>query len=205
VKEFEINRFLHKNNWVAGASVSHVGTEECARRILIDLSAEGHLLIRNRGMKEFKEQIQSRLLADFHQKISWEIRTVHGGNWLPNILKIEHNFPPILSRVDDNSHQRLLLELEPELGCFSGHFPGNPVLAGVVQLHWAITVSLILFGYPVAPLEIKRLKFKSVVTPPRIIELTLSKPFGNEVQFHYSSLGQQHSQGRLIFAENAPC
>ena len=97
------------------------------------------------------------------------------------------------------------MDLSPDLGCFRGHFPGNPVLAGVVQLHWAVTVSLILFEFRDAPLEIKRLKFKSVVTPPRTIELALNRPCGNEVQFEYSSLGQQHSQGRLLFAQDATC
>jgi hypothetical protein len=79
------------------------------------------------------------------------------------------------------------------------------VLPGIVQIHWAVIVSLASFGYHDLPAEIKRLKFKRVVTPPRIIELTLSRPCGNEVQFEYASLGQQHSQGRLIFTEDAPC
>ena len=120
-------------------------------------------------------------------------------------LETDHRLPRILSRSDDVPYHRLLLEISPELSWFQGHFPGNPVLPGVVQLHWAIIISLSQFGFRDAPTEIKRLKFKSVVTPPRTLELALSRPTENEVQFEYSSLGQQHSLGRLIFTPEAPC
>jgi hypothetical protein len=205
VREFEIDRFLHENSWVDDACVSRDGTEAARHRILIDLSPEGHRLIRDHGMKEFSRRIQSRLPANCHQKLCWDIRPVHGGTWLQCVHKMESDFPPILSRLDDLPHQRLLVDISPGLGCFRGHFPGNPVLPGIVQIHWAVIVSLASFGYHDLPAEIKRLKFKRVVTPPRIIELTLSRPCGNEVQFEYASLGQQHSQGRLIFTEDAPC
>jgi len=122
-----------------------------------------------------------------------------------DLLNSDHNFPRVLSRHDDDTHLRLVLEIAPELGWFRGHFPGNPVLPGIVQVHWAVIVSRILYPVGGGPREIKRLKFKSVVTPPRIIELSLCSPTENEVQFDYSSLGHQHSQGRLIFEERIPC
>jgi 3-hydroxymyristoyl/3-hydroxydecanoyl-(acyl carrier protein) dehydratase len=122
-----------------------------------------------------------------------------------DLLNLDRNFPRVLSRQDDDAHLRLVLEIAPELGWFRGHFPGNPVLPGIVQVHWAVIASRFLFPVGSGLREIKRLKFKSVVTPPRIIELSLCSPTENEVQFDYSSLGQQHSQGRLIFEECLPC
>ena len=92
-----------------------------------------------------------------------------------------------------------------DAGFYRGHFPGNPVLPGIVQVHWVVTASRFLFGMSNGPGEIKRLKFKSVVTPPNVIELALCRPSECEVQFDYSSLGRQHSQGRLIFDEHVSC
>jgi 3-hydroxymyristoyl/3-hydroxydecanoyl-(acyl carrier protein) dehydratase len=124
---------------------------------------------------------------------------------LSDLLNSDHTFPPVLSQHDDDVHLRLVMEIAPELSWFQGHFPGNPVLPGIVQVHWAVVASRFLFSVGGEPREIKRLKFKNVVTPPRIIELTLYRPTENEVQFDYSSHGKQHSQGRLIFEEYLPC
>ncbi len=122
-----------------------------------------------------------------------------------NLPGTEHNFPQVLSLVDDFPQQRLLLDISSDLGWFQGHFPGTPVLAGVVQLHWAVSASLALFKFSQVPVEIKRLKFKSIVTPPRQLELVLDKISENEIQFEFSSEGQIHSLGRLIFEEKIPC
>jgi 3-hydroxymyristoyl/3-hydroxydecanoyl-(acyl carrier protein) dehydratase len=97
------------------------------------------------------------------------------------------------------------LEITPGLAWFHGHFPGNPILPGVVQLHWAVLISQSIFGFSVDPVEIKQLKFKSVVTPGGVLELTLTRRDENIVEFGYSSLDLQHSQGRLIFDEAASC
>ena len=120
-------------------------------------------------------------------------------------FETDYRLPRILSKSDDPPNHRLLLEILPELDCFEGHFPGNPVLPGVVQLHWAIIISLSLFGFRDAPLEIKQLKFKNAVIPPATLELTLCKLTEHEVRFEYASPGQQHSQGQLIFIQTSPC
>ena len=122
-----------------------------------------------------------------------------------NLPGMEHNFPPILSLVEDFPNQRLLLDITTDLCWFQGHFPGTPVLAGVVQLHWAVSMSLALFEFGEVPVEIKRLKFRSIVTPPRELQLLLTRFGEKEVQFEFSSEDQIHSLGRLIFEENASC
>ena len=118
---------------------------------------------------------------------------------------ITRNFPPVLSLVEDSSQHILRLDISSDLGWFRGHFPGTPVLAGVVQLHWAVSVSLDLFEFSEVPVEIKRLKFKNIVTPPRILELALNKTNESEVKFEFTSLDQIHSQGHLVFEKELPC
>jgi len=115
------------------------------------------------------------------------------------------DFPRVLSVQEESSEYCLQMDISPKLDCFRGHFPGNPVLPGVVQLHWAVIVSMGYFGFDSVPAEIKRLKFKNVVIPPRVVELTIGRTGRHEVQFVYSGLGLRHSEGRLIFDEDSTC
>jgi hypothetical protein len=199
VQEFELSQFLEENKWVSDAVITGSGADISANQIYVDISSDGHDLIRDNGMQEFEQRIQARLSSLSLKKDCWKIRPVTPEIWGRSVPGLEHNFPPVLSRVDHLPYQRLLLDISSDLGWFRGHFPGNPVLAGVVQLHWAVSVSLALFKFSEVPVEIKRLKFKSIVIPPTILELALSKPGESEVQFEFSSLGQVHSLGRLIF------
>jgi 3-hydroxymyristoyl/3-hydroxydecanoyl-(acyl carrier protein) dehydratase len=108
-------------------------------------------------------------------------------------------FPPVISRIGAESQLSLLLEISTDLGWFHGHFPGQPILAGVVQLHWAVTVARTNFNLDHGPLDVSRLKFKNVVLPPTILELALHRVAANEVHFTFSSFSNQHSEGRLKF------
>ena len=51
----------------------------------------------------------------------------------------------------------------------------------------------------------QRLKFKNVVIPPTVLELSVSMRASNEVQFEFFSPDKQHSEGRLVFAKSTTC
>lgn len=205
MQESEIERFLHENEWVDRAFVSEVDAETRTCRVQIELSLSGHQLIRDHGMQEFERRMQShRPNHDYHE-IYWDIRPVASDVSLQDIPQPGPDFPRVLSVFDEPPQRRLLMDISPQLDWFRGHFPGNPVLPGVVQLHWAVIVSLAFFRFRFVPAEIKRLKFKSVVIPPKVLELAVCRAGENEVQFEYASLGQQHAEGRLIFDEDNSC
>jgi len=124
---------------------------------------------------------------------------------LVSLPDADGRFPRVLSWSDESPNIRLSLDVPPDMSWFRGHFPGQPILPGVIQLHWAVIVAQALFGFPGSPQEIKRLKFKKVVIPPRVLELSISKPVPDEVQFEFFSPDVQHSQGRLIFAGSTAC
>jgi 3-hydroxymyristoyl/3-hydroxydecanoyl-(acyl carrier protein) dehydratase len=112
-------------------------------------------------------------------------------------------FPTILSHVNSGDTQRFELDISSELIWFSGHFPGYPVLPGVVQLRWAVEMSQQHFGLGAGPNEVMRLKFKSIIVPPRAVELSLTRVGPAVTQFTYSGQGQEYSQGKLIFDETS--
>jgi 3-hydroxymyristoyl/3-hydroxydecanoyl-(acyl carrier protein) dehydratase len=132
------------------------------------------------------------------QEIELDTRTVS----LPDA---DDSFPRILSFTADSGFFRVKLDISQDLCWFRGHFPDQPVLPGVVQLHWAIIVACALFDFSGSPREIKRLKFKNIVTPPKLLELSVCQHGPNEVQFEFCSDDAQNSLGRLVFAEKAAC
>lgn len=109
-------------------------------------------------------------------------------------------YPKLLAISGDATDCLLELEVTEELDGFRGHFPGNPVLAGIVQLHWAARLSSHLFGYQVEPLEIKQLKFKKVVQPPATLSLKLRQATELKVYFEFFSQEHSHSSGQMIYS-----
>jgi 3-hydroxymyristoyl/3-hydroxydecanoyl-(acyl carrier protein) dehydratase len=123
--------------------------------------------------------------------------------WLA--AQADFDLPKVLSRVEEASGLVLMLDVVPEMKVFEGHFPGNPILPGIVQLHWAVGIAMAEYAFRDAPFEIKRLKFKSIVQPPRVLELTLCRSTENEVEFKFTSTDQVHSMGCFVVEEASQC
>ncbi len=117
-----------------------------------------------------------------------------------------HPLPPVLSRVVDPGEPleaRLLLELGPDLLAFQGHFPGFPILPGVVQVDWAIRFGEELFG-PLGSFEgMEQLKFLDLVRPGERPELHLAfDPDRGRLRFVYQEGDppRRKSAGTIRFA-----
>lgn len=107
--------------------------------------------------------------------------------------------PVEISREASDDGLTVRLTIAEDHECFRGHFPGFPVLPGVVQLHWAVEIARKHFGIARAVLDIKRLKFKNIVSPPAVVELELTRIGEDEVRFVFFDSGGTFSQGRLGF------
>ena len=116
-------------------------------------------------------------------------------------VQSEFKLPQITSWVKESARDVFLLDVSTDLEVFKGHFPGNPILPGIVQVHWAVGISMAVFSFRDAPFEIKRLKFKSIVQPPRVLELVLSRNAAGEILFKFTSTGQVHSMGCFVIEE----
>lgn len=110
--------------------------------------------------------------------------------------------PPVQSREEAGDRLRLRLAVDVDLDCFRGHFPGMPVLPGVLQLDWAVTAARQYYRLETGPLDVRRLKFKSVVSPPAEVDLVLDRTGPATVQFSFSAGDVEYSEGRLHFPEN---
>ena len=100
----------------------------------------------------------------------------------------------------ENETVELSFFVPEDLDYFNGHFPNAPILAGVVQLHWAVEYAKEQFSFThrnVQNLEV--LKFKAVIVPGQNLQLTLTKKSNEKIIFSYVSDKGQHASGRIVF------
>ncbi len=100
----------------------------------------------------------------------------------------------------DSSNARLALLIGAEVCWFEGHFPGYPVLAGVVQLHWATEMGRRLFDIESDFLGVENLKFMRTIEPDTALYLILE--YSTELKriaFCYTNNEGDFSKGRIRF------
>lgn len=93
-----------------------------------------------------------------------------------------------------------VLEVESEHPAFLGHFPGQPILPGVVQLDWVIRLGEASFGPLGAFQSIEHLKFQATIGPMEPLELRISWDApSRELGFEYASSAGRKSSGFVRF------
>lgn len=113
-------------------------------------------------------------------------------------------WPEVLADNIDENQIALQLLIPKDLDYFNGHFPSAPILAGVVQLHWAVEYAKQY--YSLTELEVQNievLKFQVVIIPGQQLNLTLSRKTNNKILFSYASDKGQHASGRIFFEDTA--
>jgi hypothetical protein len=163
------------------------------------INADGHDLLARLGQSEFRLEVTRRAPACALAAPGWILAAPVTDVWPADTMTDPRASPPILSHLESDATHRLLLDIRPGLSWFDGHFPGQPILAGVVQLHLAALLAQRLYRQDFYPRKITRLKFQHLVIPPRILELTLEDEPQGRIRFRYRGQGRDHSQGRLHF------
>ena len=108
--------------------------------------------------------------------------------------------PKVVCR-ESGVEELFVLSLDPEHPVFQGHFPGNPILAGVVQVDWAVRFGAEVFGPLGDFLGIKNLKFMDLIRPEERIELylTFDRQAG-KLGFRFQAEAGRKSAGVVLFS-----
>lgn len=109
--------------------------------------------------------------------------------------------PVVLDLRREDARVALDLLIPETLLFFRGHFPGFPVLPGVVQLHWAIDIGRRQFGLTGAAPESVQVKFRNVIGPNERISLLLGHDAARrKLTFEYRDALGPRSSGAVAFA-----
>lgn len=110
----------------------------------------------------------------------------------------------LLSEARDGDDLHYELRVPPSLIHFAGHFPGLPILPGVVQLDWAIRLAGAHASGVRDIASVDRLKFTAPVMPGAVLELRLSFDAARRrVQFAYRVERRDCSSGVIVYRERA--
>jgi 3-hydroxymyristoyl/3-hydroxydecanoyl-(acyl carrier protein) dehydratase len=108
--------------------------------------------------------------------------------------------PQIVNESVDSNRAEFEIRVPADLIYLQGHFPDEPVLPGVVQVHWAIQLASERFDLKPEFAGIDGLKFHHIIEPDISLrlELELVAETG-KLHFSYLSDSGVYSQGRILF------
>jgi 3-hydroxymyristoyl/3-hydroxydecanoyl-(acyl carrier protein) dehydratase len=110
---------------------------------------------------------------------------------LPDVRATEHPAP-------DTAILRLWVPAD--LHYLEGHFPGLPILPGVVQLHWVAHFAAEHLQVACKGSRIEQLKFLAIIRPETEVTLTLRLDSAGMLYFAYSGHERSYSSGRISVA-----
>lgn len=114
-------------------------------------------------------------------------------------IKTPQHKATIIAQNVDGNNATLLLQIDPEIAYLEGHFDNYPLLAGVVQLDWAIFYGKKLLScYPLFK-GMEVIKFQQPILPNTRILLTLRwEEEKQKLYFSYTSgEDNNHGSGRI--------
>lgn len=115
-----------------------------------------------------------------------------------NIRKEQHKATIIEQKMVENS-ATLLLKIDPEIAYLEGHFNDYPILAGVVQIDWAIYYGKKLLACHSVFSGMENVKFQQIILPNACVLLSLDWDKDKQkLYFSYTSAENNScSSGRI--------
>ncbi|SFL49387.1 AMP-binding protein [Pseudomonas sp. NFACC46-3] len=206
---------LVTHDWVSEARLGVVQENRASLGALLVLSDAGLGALRNQGRRAVTEGLR-RHLSEHCETLALPRRwrwlrqlPLNAQGKLPQaevealLMAPRPKAPDVLAQVETDGEWSLQLVVPPDLAHFSGHFPTAPVLPGVVQVDWALSLGRQLLDLPPRFIGMEVLKFQQLVRPGDDIQLHLR--FDRErgkLYFAYRNDTAACSSGRIVLGEN---
>jgi acyl-coenzyme A synthetase/AMP-(fatty) acid ligase len=214
----DLEAHLLAHRWVSNAAaVALIGQRQSIGAVIV-LSTEGRQQLVTLGKRDTALQLRRHLAAFFDAVLlprRWrfpeQLPINERGKLtqaaLAALFADEVQQTPLQPQVltvrpsgDAGNHVILDLHVPIALAHFPGHFPGMPILPGVVQIDWAVRYArehLALVGEFSA---LENIKFLALVLPDAQLELTLKWDAANtRLEFVFATSQRKYSSGRIVF------
>jgi acyl-coenzyme A synthetase/AMP-(fatty) acid ligase/3-hydroxymyristoyl/3-hydroxydecanoyl-(acyl carrier protein) dehydratase len=120
----------------------------------------------------------------------------------PESAGAEADRPILLEQFRGRGYLERSCRVPKNLGCFSGHFPGHPVVPGALQLDWAMDVAAELLDAPPRIAELESLKFSAPLGPGHVFRIHVRNVSNNQIDFTISAEGVDYARGRVRLADD---
>lgn len=209
----EIDHLLCRHPWVDQARTLMLEQRKSRISAVVALNAEGRARLIDQGRRHINRQL-SAYLGQYVQTVAvpryWrylqKMPVDSQGKIQEYVLsslffsKLQPRLPMVLTQKNNGQSSQLDLEIPHHLFYFGGHFPGNPVLPGVVQIDWVRHFGCQVFGELGQFQCLKVLKFQHIIQPGMRLRLSLEwDPERLQLQFCFSNDQHHFSSGRLCF------
>ncbi len=143
-------------------------------------------------------RIVSRLPANSQGKVTLE--ALRGLFRPPESAKAEADRPIVLDQFRGRDYLERSCQVPKDLGCFSGHFPGHPVVPGALQIDWAMEVAAELLDAPPRVAELESLKFPAPLGPGQVFRIRVRNVANDQIDFTISGEDVDYARGRVRLA-----
>lgn len=176
---------------------------------IVVLSVEAQQQLRDMGkaafIKQLKQQLQFQLESiaiprqwRFLSQIPQNAQSKINKNYLKALFSLMLE-PVILSQWQEQDSEYLNLEFPPELECFKGHFPNQPIYPGVGQISFIQKFAKDIWPDLIWCQGFEQLKFQNLIRPYTVVKLKLSRK-EHKVSFEMTTEQATLASGRLLFA-----
>jgi acyl-coenzyme A synthetase/AMP-(fatty) acid ligase/3-hydroxymyristoyl/3-hydroxydecanoyl-(acyl carrier protein) dehydratase len=206
-----LEQALLNHPWVADARLGVVQENRASLGALLVLSEQGLHALRNQGRRALTEELRQHLSQHCEALAlprRWRLLRqlpFNAQGKLPQaevealLLAPRPKTPQVLEQIEADGEWSLQLAVPPDLAYFSGHFPKTPVLPGVVQIDWALSLGRQLLALPEKFAGMEVLKFQQLIRPGDLVQLHLRFDNGRgKLYFTYRNDTATCSSGRIL-------
>ncbi|MDZ5432400.1 AMP-binding protein [Pseudomonas fluorescens] len=206
-----LEQALTSHDWVGEARLGVVQENRASLGALLVLSDAGLHALRNQGRRSVTEALRQHLSQHCEALAlprRWRLLRqlpLNAQGKLPQadvealLLAPRPKAPQVLEQIENEGEWSLQLAVPPDLAYFSGHFPRAPVLPGVVQVEWALSLGQQLMDLPKKFAGMEVLKFQQLVRPGDEVQLHLRfDPTRSKLYFAYRNETATCSSGRIL-------
>ena len=104
--------------------------------------------------------------------------------------------PEVLEAIRSEASAQWRCRVPQDLSCWPGHFPGSPVVPGVLQIDWAMDLASELLGDLPRICEMDQVTFRDTLRPGDTFRLRVDAEADGWIRFRIWSESAEHASGR---------